>query len=344
MSITYISWAANCSRSDHTARELGGVSHMVYLGRLGSHPLTVPFKYAGQAWATWRILWRERPQAVFVMVPPVFAAVTVWLYARMHGVPVILDAHTAAFMHPRWSSWQWLQRAMSRRAATTIVTNEHLADMVRRGGGRATLVPDVPVKFADMTVAERPSGFVVAVVCSFNYDEPVQEMFEAARALPDVTFMVTGNPKHLAAEVKRDLPRNVTLTGFIPDAAYAGLLTTADVVMTLTTRDHTMLRAAYEAIYQGTPVIVSDWPLLRSAFDEGAIHVNNTRQAIADAVRRMLREHERYRAGAGALRARKLERWAATLAELRDAAGLTAPRHKADNMNLASTSDYEVLR
>ena len=37
MTITYISWAANCSRSDHTARELGGVSHMVYLGWLGSH-------------------------------------------------------------------------------------------------------------------------------------------------------------------------------------------------------------------------------------------------------------------------------------------------------------------
>src|SRR5262245_29371383 len=27
--ITYISWAPHCSRSDHTARELGGTSHMV---------------------------------------------------------------------------------------------------------------------------------------------------------------------------------------------------------------------------------------------------------------------------------------------------------------------------
>jgi hypothetical protein len=56
MKVSYISWASHCSRSDHTARELGGVSHMVYLGWLGSHPLTVGFKYMGQAWRTWGAL------------------------------------------------------------------------------------------------------------------------------------------------------------------------------------------------------------------------------------------------------------------------------------------------
>jgi glycosyltransferase involved in cell wall biosynthesis len=319
MSITYISWASNCSRSDHTARELGGVSHMVYLGWLGSHPLTVGFKYAGQAWLTWRILLRERPRAVFVMVPPVFAGLAVWLYAAVCRVPFVVDAHTAAFLHPRWAAWQFLQRAMSKRAATTIVTNEHLAAIVRQAGGRATLVPDVPVRFRAIQRLERTSEFLVAVVCSFNYDEPVAEMLTAARAMPDVKFMITGNPKHLAAELKQDLPVNVTLTGFLPDAAYGGLLTSSDVVMTLTTRDHTMLRAAYEAIYQGTPVIVSDFPLLRSSFDQGALHVNNSASEIIDAIRRMHKEHDAFRAGAVELRRRKLARWSETLTQLRAA-------------------------
>jgi len=319
--MTYISWAPYCSRSDHTARELGGVSHMVYLGRLGSHPLTVVFKYIGQAWQTWQILLRDRPRAVFVMVPPVFAAVAVWLYAAWFRVPFVLDAHTAAFLHPRWARWQWLQRALSRRAATTIVTNEHLADVVRRAGGRATLVPDVPIRFPVVDPIEKTPQFLVVAVCSFNYDEPVDEMFEAARKLPDVRFLVTGNPQRISAARRRTLPKNLTLTGFLPDAAYAGLLTSADVVMTLTTRDHTMLRGAYEAIYQGTPVIVSDWPLLRSAFDEGAVHVDNSRAAIVAAVQRVQREHERFRKGAADLRHRKLERWAATRAELLAAVG-----------------------
>ncbi len=45
--VTYISWAESCSRSDNTARELGGPSHMVYLPEYGSRATTILFKYLG---------------------------------------------------------------------------------------------------------------------------------------------------------------------------------------------------------------------------------------------------------------------------------------------------------
>lgn len=324
MSITYISWAPHCSRSDHTARELGGTSHMVYVAWLGSHPLTVPFKYAAQAWQTWRLLARERPEAVFVMVPPVFAAVSVWVYATLHRIPFVIDAHSAAFLHPRWSRWLWLQRMLSRRAATTIVTNDHLAAIVRAGGGRATLVPDVPVMFDGVQVQERTTSFSVAVVCSFNYDEPIAEIIAAARALPQVRLLMTGDPRRLPVELRQALPENVTLTGFLSDSAYGGLLNTVDAVMSLTTRNHTMLRAAYEAVYQGTPVIVSDWPVLRAAFDEGAVYVDNSAPGIIEGIQRMQREQAPLREGARRLRTRKLERWEVTLRELQQVVAVRA--------------------
>lgn len=308
--VTYISWAESCSRSDHTARELGGRSHMVYLPRFGSRASTVAFKYFGQWIDTARILRQERPDAVFVMVPPIFAALPAFWYAWRHGKQVVLDAHTAAFLHPRWRRLQWLQRALSRRAATTIVHNEHLAELVRGAGSRATVVPDVPIVFAEREPFARPQGFVVAVVCSFNPDEPLRAMLEAARALPDVRFFMTGNQRHFPRELTGLVPSNVTLTGFLSTPRYGGLLTDADVVMTLTTRNHTMLRGGYEAIYQGTPVIVSDWPLLRAAFDSGAIHVDNTAAQIAAAIRRMRDTHNEYREGAAALRQKKLGQWA----------------------------------
>jgi glycosyltransferase involved in cell wall biosynthesis len=91
--------------------------------------------------------------------------------------------------------------------------------------------------------------------------------------------------------------------------------------MTLTTRDHTMLRAAYEAVYQGTPVIVSNWTLLREAFDEGALHVDNTAAGIADAVRSVVSAPDRFREGASRLRARKLARWAETRAAIAERLG-----------------------
>ena len=316
MRVTYISWAESCSRSDHTARELGGTSHMVYARQFGSRASTILFKYAAQWRRTARILASERPDVIFVMTPPLLAAAPAFLYARRHRKQVVLDAHSAAFMHPRWRRFQWLQRLMCRTAATTLVHNDHIGEVVRNTGAHATLVPDVPIECAQRQAFPRPTGFSVAVVCSFNYDEPVREIVEAARALPEVSFFVTGNPKHLAPEIKTTLPENVRLTGFLSTEAYGGLLTDADAVLTLTTRDHTMLRGAYEAIYQGTPVIVSDWSLLREAFPEGAIHVKNTPEDIAGAIRTMAGDLPRYRAGAARLRAAKLQRWKATQAAI----------------------------
>lgn len=311
--ITYISWAESCSRSDHTARELGGRSHMVYAGRLGSHPATIALKYLVQSRRTHRILLAERPDVVFVMTPPVFAALPAFWYAWRRGAGVVLDAHSAAFLHPRWRYWQWLQRWLCRRALTTLVHNPHMEDLVRRHGGHATLVPDVPITYASVVPFDRQPRFTVVCVCSYNADEPIQAMFEAARRTPDVQFHFTGNPRHIPPAVRAGLPPNVTLTGFLSTAAYGGLLRGADVVMALTTRDHTMLRAAYEAIYQGTPVIVSDWRLLRESFDDGALHVDNSVEQIVEAVQRARIQLPTLRAGAERLRARKERTWAGTL-------------------------------
>ena len=310
--VTYISWAESCSRSDHTARELGGTSHMVYAARFGSHPLTIALKYAVQWLETARILRREQPDSVFVMTPPVFAAVPAFLYAWRRGKRVVLDAHTAAFLLPRWRHFQWLQRYLCRQAATTLVSNEHLGKVVEAAGGHATLVPDVPVLFPNREKFPRPERFTVAVVCSFDYDEPVAEIFGAAARLPSVQFFVTGNPRKVSAELMARKPENLTLTGFVSTELYGGLLSDADAVLVLTTFDHTMLRGAYEAIYQGTPVIISDWSILREAFPEGAVHVDNTVESIAAAVETIAARPEHFRRGALRLREQKLARWDAT--------------------------------
>jgi glycosyltransferase involved in cell wall biosynthesis len=317
MKVTYISWAAHCSRSDHTARELGGTSHMVYWGALGSHPLTVWLKYLGQAGRTWRILAADRPSAVFVMTPPVFAPLVAWAYCAVRGCRLVLDAHTAAFLHPRWRHFQRLQFWLARRAATTIVHNEHLKDLIEREGGHAIVVRDIPVRFDGVERYPLPRAFNVAVVCSFNPDEPIGSIIEAAGRLSEVQFHVTGKPAPRDPRLPKPLPPNVHLTGFLSVDAYGSLLSQADAVMTLTTRDHTMLRGAWEAVYQGTPVIVSRWPVLEEAFDEGAVHVDNTPDDIVRAVGELRQRLPFYREGAERLRRRKEQRWEATREALR---------------------------
>jgi glycosyltransferase involved in cell wall biosynthesis len=310
--ITYISWAESCSRSDHTARELGGRSYMVYAPSFGSRGSTVALKYAVQWFRTARLLRRERPDTVFVMTPPVFAALPAFWYAWRHARQVVLDAHSAAFVLPRWRAFQWLQRWLCRRATTTLVSNRHLAQVVRDAGGHAIVVPDVPVVFSSGEDFSRPQAFTVAVVCSFDRDEPLAAIVEAARQLSDVRFFVTGNPEMLPPEFNATLSPNVTLTGFLSTAAFGRLISSADAVLVLTTLNHTMLRGAYEAIYQGTPVIVSDWPILREAFPQGAAYADNSPEGIIAAVRTVESSLDAFRAGAACLRQAKLQRWQAT--------------------------------
>ena len=309
MAVTYISWAPHCSRSDTTARELEGVSHMVYLSRLGSRPSTVWIKYLGQALRTWWILLRDRPEAVFVMTPPVVAGMVVFPYCAMRRIPFVVDAHTAAFLGPRWRHFQRLQHWLCRRAATTIVTNTHLAALLARNGSDATILADVPVKYPESTAPFDKSTFSVAVICSFDYDEPVEIIWDAARALPDVKFLVTGDPVKLSPALRDNVPGNLQLTGFLDNAAYGQLLREANVVMAVTDGKHKMLRGAYEAIYEGTPIVISDSPMLREEFDTGAILVENDAGLFAAAISEVQNNLEKYRRDARELRERKRKRW-----------------------------------
>ena len=318
MRVVFRSWAPHCSRSDNIARELGAPSFMVYNDRFGSRPATVVFKYLWQAMETVRVLRREKADVAFVMTPPVFAGLTLLVYSWFRPLRYVVDVHTAALLMPRWRRLQWLQRYVCRRAATTLVTNDHLAGLVQVGGGHTMIVRDVPVQYPCSERFAAKSGFTVAVICSFNYDEPIEEILKAAARLPEVTFLFSGDPKPLAPVLRDNLPANARLTGFLDAADYGSLLTHVDAVMSLTTRDHTMLRGAYEAIYLGTPVVVSDWSLLRQAFDAGAVHVDNTANGIAAGIRRVQDDAAGFRRGAISLRSRKLAQWAEVMGRIRE--------------------------
>jgi hypothetical protein len=132
---------------------------MVYWGALGSRPATIVLKYIGQAFSTWRILLRDKPDAVFVMSPPVVAGLVVYPYCALRRIPFVVDAHTGAFLDKRWRHFQGLQHWLCRRAATTIVTNTHLEALLASHGGNATILPDVPVRYPATRSTFQKTGF-----------------------------------------------------------------------------------------------------------------------------------------------------------------------------------------
>jgi glycosyltransferase involved in cell wall biosynthesis len=312
----FISWAEDCSRSDGLAKQMGGESYMIYSPFWGSNPYTIVFKYISQSLKTAWVLLKTRPPVIFVMTPPVIACCVVWLYAKLTGARYVIDAHTAAFLYPAWRKIIFLHRFFSRAAATTIVTNPHLEEIVRGWGAHVTLVPDVPILLEEHGTIDLGDGYHMVFVSTFTADEPLELFMAAATRVSDVNFYVTGNIKDCPREIYEARPPNVRFTGFLSKREYAQYINSATAAVCLTTLDHAMQRGAYEAVYAGTPVITSNFEILRTEFDQGAVHVNNEVASIALGIEQMRDNAERYKREAQQLRDKKLNRSSRIMSEL----------------------------
>lgn len=310
----FVDWAADCSRSSNMASRLDMTLIRRFKPRKSAASL--PYKYAFQFVSTLGDLARLRPERVVCMSPSPLTALPVWLYCRASGAEFAIDAHTGAFLGKPWEQLPWIQRFFTKRALAIMVTNDHLRSVVEESGGRAIIVPDVPTEQEAPTRVELPPGFNIVFVASYGYDEPLAEVIEAARGLEGVTVHITGKPKAHVQHLIDGRPDNVKMTGFLSREDYLATIAQADAVLALTTRNHTMQRAAYEAIYLGTPVVVSDWPVLRDNFSGGAVFTDNDPASLRAAIEAARDGAEELRQGAEELRQRKLERWAESKARI----------------------------
>jgi glycosyltransferase involved in cell wall biosynthesis len=297
------------------ARDLGIPLHCIHNLRFQSKPYA-PFKYVIQSVRTLRLLARERPQAVHVQNPPCFCALVVACYCSLTGTRYVLDHHSAAFL-PVWDTFGMIQRLVVRRAAVNIVTSDHWAGIVRSWGGDAMVMYDAFRELPPGDEVELPPGRHAAFVGTFAFDEPLDAVFDAARELPHVQFHVTGDTTTAPAGLLERAPANVAFTGFRPYGEYLGLLRAVDVVMALTTRDHTLQGAGCEAVSLGTPLITSEWPYLREVFADMVFVAADGESIRAGLVDALDRRAELART-AVALREVRRSQWKEQLARLEE--------------------------
>lgn len=296
-------------RSKQIAQELGIDVEYVYL-TVKQGLLYAPVKYIYQGIATLVLLARRRPRLVFVQDPPIFSIFFVYLYSLFSGATFIIDAHTEALHDPRW---QWslpLHRFLSRCALTTIVTNEMLGRQLAAWNVNYFVLPDPPLTFdiSAEPMSLKTNALNAVMVCLGDIDEPVAEVTEAARSLPDITFYITGNCERFFSHVVRDAPSNVQFTGYL-QKEYIPLLSAADVIVCLTKTNHTFLSGANEALWLGKPLITSSWPILKNYFEKGAIHIDNTTENIQQALLKMQDEFPNFQADMHTLQERRRPEW-----------------------------------
>ena|GEM_PF-580119 len=316
--LLFLAWTPISGRSAEIAAALGGEAYCDFDRRLTRRWL-VPLRYALSAVRTVRYLARTRPTGLIVTNPPLLPGLLGYWWAKRHGVPIVLDTHPGGFGAQGDRVSERLQaphRWLASRVDASMVTDEHWVALLESWGGRGIIVHEAPP-----TWTVEPAGPItgrprILFVGTFGGDEPIDVLFAAARLVPALDLHVTGDPRRCPAALRDDVPENVTLTGFLQQDAFSAAVEDADVIVTLSTEPTSVMRAAYEAIYAGRPLVLSDWPGLRRLFPS-AVRVANEPAALAQGLERAVAERDQLLAASEEARAAQLERWSSQLATLR---------------------------
>lgn len=334
--IAAVCWLTHEVRTASYARRLNATLYNIhYLSNRSVY--FAPFKYVPQCLKTWAVLWKQRPDVVYVMNPPVFAALSVYLFCRLMKTPFIMDTHSPSLYGRRWGWTLPLQRALAKRAAINIVDQERFAALFAEWGAKAVVLERPPLEVDALIEpihmpgeerhnpqsnaalgeeAKHRRTFHITVIGQFAGDEPVDVVVDAAHRLPDVTFSILGDTFHAPRQLLKSAPPNVIFEGYLSGHDYWNHLASVDAVMTLTTFEFSLLGGAQEGMAMGKPLILSNQPVLTDYFSKGTVFIEHNVESVVEGVRQAQRERERLAQEVIALAQEKRQRWEHAFTEL----------------------------
>lgn len=311
----FISWSA-FSRRIASMDEFFGYE-MQYFPPPFPQRWAKPFGYFIQAFRTARFIIGYQPNEVWLHCPPTFLCQLALLVRPLGGgYRIVADCHFGAFIR-RWTRVPGTIWAVN-RADVILVHNEEsfpIADGLGVDRSKVVMLEDPPpahLPAGSPRVANEETQPYVLVPCSFNEDEPIPVLMEAARRAPDIRILVTGSRQKAEwLGYTQDAPPNVRFTDYLALDEFEGLLSGAAVVFGLTNVEGIQLSVANEALGGNKALVLSDTTILRSMFGEAALFTLNTPEAIATALRDALARRPALEAASAALKVRRQADWRA---------------------------------
>ncbi len=314
--IVWVTWERQIRNQSMSARLGADFFQILY-----EHSRTI--RYIKSTLKTLKIFYTNRHSDIFVQNPSIVLSFIAVIFKKIFGIRLIIDAHNSGVFPAK--KLQFLADFVNRSADYVIVTNDGLAEYVRKIGGSPVILPDPLPRIVTRkdessrwNVLTHPSALVI---CSWASDEPYCEVILAANSLPDVTFYITGNSKGRETNCNSSLPKNIVLTGFVSENDYHILLENADIIVDLTTREDCLVCGAYEAISVGKPLVLSNTRALRNYFGDFAAYVDNDAESICAGIQAILRNYQEASTTAKLNSVKVEENWAQLFSNLKKLLG-----------------------
>ena len=273
-----------------------------------------PLQYVAHALKTVALLRNRHPQVIWVQLPQVpLLTAALWYKRYFDGqVRIIADCHNR-ILNPPWNKWPGVRNQLN-ACDVVVVHNDAVVQKVEAMGinqGIVRVLEDPPAVMRDALRAADPFPHPwVLFLASFNPDEPIKELYEAARLAPEINFVLAGNPARARRHDLGAHPPNVYLPGYLSGEALDSAIVSTDAILGLTKLSDAQLSSAGEAIGAGRPMVLSDTRVTRALYYKGGVFVDTHCPAsIAMGCRAAIEEGTRLAAESLALRDERYTRW-----------------------------------
>jgi hypothetical protein len=308
----WITWE-NHRRSYEIAKELG-VKIVILASNLpqGLRQLFLSSK-------TLYIITKIRPKMLFVQNPSRILAFWAVLISKLLNIRVVVDRHTnfrigkKIGLNPAILIITFLSNISLKYADLTIVSNMHLKPFVVKKGGRCFVLPDkIPSlhsNFNDCVTMKGRKNLVY--ICSFDNDEPYDEVIKASTYLPDdVCIYITGNYKKKITPHQMNLNKSCCIfTGFVDENIYVKILQSCDAVIALTNSENCLLCGGYEAISLEKPLITTGKQAIKEYFKESVVYTKNDAKDIACSIEKIIKKEKIFKERIIELKKQKQAEW-----------------------------------
>ncbi len=255
------------------------------------------FSYLLKSIGTLRCLIQKKPAFILVQFPPTPALYCVALYSWLAGTRYIADCHIWS-ANSQWLKW-WRVRKLLK--GKMIVHNRHVIDhvigsmnlqpLILRDGIAKCQSAGTGTNTLLTKLGLTPQNYVL-FPCSFSSDEPIDDLLDAARQLPEVRIVATWFSERLSTKTRRSLPANVLLTGYLPTADFNHLFANAGAALVLTKQEDVQLSGMQEAMAFDVPAIVTDLKTTRYLYKDYPVYVKNDPESIIEGIRYALQNRQ----------------------------------------------------
>ncbi len=257
----FIAWRKVSRRTANLARELG-----LAVKLFSDRP---PYFKAYRE--TKRFLDSVRPRIVFVQLPQ---GPLLYVAAKMKeklGYTLVADVHTAFIVYDGWKGWvlNWPFKKYLDKVDLVLVHNEPMLNLLSTQLRERAMVLYDPMPYSGAGI-ETSFGDYFVFPASWHEDEPIEFILdEYIKSGTSYKIIITGRPKNKKVVRKYSANSKVVFSGYLPDRQYLDLLAKARCIIAATTREYTMLSAAWEALALNKPLAVSKTKTLYEILGSG---------------------------------------------------------------------------